>query len=46
MYFLRVINGNMYFFVLLILMVDYDKIKLFDVDNVIYYRDRDKNNNF
>lgn len=46
MYFLSVINGNMYFFVLLILMVDYDKIKLFDVDNVIYYRDRDKNNNF
>lgn len=46
MYFLRVINGNMYFFVLLILMVDYDKIKLFDVDNVIYYRDRDKYNNF
>lgn len=46
MYFLRVINGNMYFSALLISMADHDKTKLFDADNVTYHRDRDKHNNF
>lgn len=46
MYFLRVINGNMYFSALLISMADHDKTELFDGDNVTYHRDRDKHNNF